>query len=156
MTDGSRADLSLRMATEADVQALVRIWFDVWPTATPQLKHPDPIERWQQRFQTEILPNETVLVAERDGRVVGFMALREQDAYLHLLYVLPDAQGSGVGSLFLNEAMKRCPEGLRLTTLEPNTHARRFYERHGWVAGLHGQNARTGHPTVAYSWSPRG
>jgi len=48
-----------------------------------------------------------VLVAELNGRIAGFMALRENDAYVHLLYVSPDAQRSGIGARLLGEAMQR-------------------------------------------------
>ena len=154
MTETSSSAVTLRPATASDVPVLVRLWFDTWQVTSPDLTHPEPIELWEKRFQEQIFPNETVLVAEINGQTAGFMALRESDGYLHLLYVSPTFQRSGVGSRFLDEAARRCPGGLRLTTLESNDNARRFYERHGWIAGESGRLGRTGHPTVAYRWNP--
>jgi ribosomal protein S18 acetylase RimI-like enzyme len=154
MTDADRSAIALRPATSDDVPELVKIWFDTWHITSPRLTQPQPIELWEQRFRNEILPRETVLVAERHGQTCGFLALRESEGYVHLLYVSPSAQRSGVGSRLLAEAAHRCPTGLSLTTLESNDNARRFYERHGWIAGEQGQSARTGHPTVAYRWTP--
>jgi putative acetyltransferase len=148
------SEIVFRAASEDDVPQLVKVWFDTWHATSPDLEHPQPIELWEQRFHTEILPNETVLIAEFNGYPAGFMALREAEGYLHLLYVSPEYQQRGVGSLLLEEAMQRCPRGLRLTTLESNTKARAFYERHGWIVGESTRHPRTGHPTLAYRWSP--
>jgi ribosomal protein S18 acetylase RimI-like enzyme len=148
------AEIVLRPATDADVAALVRLWFDTWHATSPDLEHPDPFDHWEQRFRTEILPRETVLVAELDGKISGFMALREHEAYLHSLYVLPTAQQHGVGSRFLEEAMRRCPNGLQLSTLKSNHRARAFYERHGWEPGEEVPHPRSGHPNIVYRWSP--
>jgi GNAT superfamily N-acetyltransferase len=154
MTETSQSGITLRPATAADVPELVKIWFDTWHATSPHLTHPEAIELWERRFQSEIPQREMVLVAELDGATRAFMALRERDGYVHLLYVSPSAQRSGIGALFLAEAARRCPDGLSLTTLECNDNARRFYERQGWIAGERGHSARTGHPTVAYRWTP--
>jgi putative acetyltransferase len=150
----THSEIVIRPASEDDVPQLVEVWFDTWHATSPDLEHPQPIELWAQRFYTEILPNETVLIAECNGYPAGFMALREAEGYLHLLYVSPEYQQHGVGSLLLAEAIRRCPTGLRLTTLESNTDARAFYERRGWTAGKSTRHPRTGHPSLEYRWSP--
>jgi GNAT superfamily N-acetyltransferase len=79
-------------------------------------------------------PDVTVLVAELEGRGVGVVRLAP--SWLEGLYVLPGAQGGGVGSRLHDEAVARRREAgdavLRLWTLEENHGARRFYERRGW------------------------
>lgn len=156
MTEATVPELTIRNGTFADVPTIVHLWFRTWHATSPHLDHPEPIHLWESRFRSEILPAETVLVAELDGEIVGFMGLREWEGYLHLLYIAPEYHGRGVGSMLLAEAIRRCPSGLKLTTLESNSRARRFYERHGWTPGEPTLHPRTGHPSVAYHWSPRG
>ncbi len=91
------------------------------------------------------------LVAERDGRLVGFVvagserpsvesARGERDGFgeVHALYVHPDAWFTGAGAALLRTAADRLAvdgfHTLSLWVLERNAQARRFYERHGWQA----------------------
>ena len=96
-----------------------------------------------------------VWVAELNGRVVGFAALR--DDHLDHLYVHPDYHNRGAGTALLHEAMRHRPNGLRLWVFQHNAQARRFYERHGFAL-LHetdgaGNEERT--PDALYGWQPR-
>ncbi len=50
------------------------------------------------------------------------------------LYVGPEWQRRGVGSNLLRLAQRWRPRGLALWTFQSNHPARRFYERHGFVA----------------------
>jgi ribosomal protein S18 acetylase RimI-like enzyme len=97
-----------------------------------------------------------VYVAELDGRVVGFAALR--DDYLDHLYVHPDFQNRGAGTALLHEAMRNRPNGLRLWVFQQNGQARRFYKRHGFVLLRETDGAaneeRT--PDALYGWAPGG
>lgn len=78
-------------------------------------------ERWR-RFEG------TVLVAERDGDVVGVAGI--DDEWLHGFYVLPEWWGTGVADP-LHEAAVVLGVS-RLWCLEENHRARRFYEKRGW------------------------
>ncbi|MGW0994848.1 N-acetyltransferase family protein [Streptomyces sp. NPDC002523] len=82
------------------------------------------------------------LVAEQDGRIVGWAALgpyrdgevRTSDAELYALYVDPEHLGSGIGRALLAESVERCAGYPRmfLWVLKENSRARRFYERAGF------------------------
>jgi L-amino acid N-acyltransferase YncA len=81
------------------------------------------------------------LVAERDGRVLGWAAAgpyRDGEAYaeLYAIYVDPAHLGGGIGRALLAAAAERCPAGARLLlwVLKGNAPARRFYERAGFRA----------------------
>ncbi|CAL9289005.1 N-acetyltransferase family protein [Streptomyces sp. SudanB182_2057] len=84
------------------------------------------------------------LVAERDGRVLGWAAVgpyrdgarHTADAELYALYVDPAHLGGGIGRALLAAAAERCPAGARLLlwVFEGNAPARRFYERAGFRA----------------------
>jgi GNAT superfamily N-acetyltransferase len=106
--------------------------------------------RWWERCVREGL--ETVLVAEKDGRVVAFASLgparedaarddaaREDAARgeLYAIYALPEAWGSGAGPALLEAGVEALREGgyreAILWVLDDNPRARRFYEREGWT-----------------------
>ena len=101
--------------------------------------------RWWERCVREGL--ETVLVAEKDGRVVAFASLgparddaaRDDAARgeLYAIYALPDAWGSGAGRALLEAGVEALREGgyreAILWVLDDNPRARRFYEREGWT-----------------------
>lgn len=88
----------------------------------------------------ELTEGELVLVAQgRTGEIVGFASIYLEEAFIHHLYVRPDAQGRGVGSALLLAALEMI--GRRPATLKcaiGNHRALRFYARHGWTRGEEG------------------
>jgi len=76
---------------------------------------------------------ETVLVAELDGRVVGFASVYPQESFLHHLYVDPRARGRGVGRALLVAATRDTTDRPWLKVDPANRAARAFYQRQGWV-----------------------
>jgi ribosomal protein S18 acetylase RimI-like enzyme len=72
-----------------------------------------------------------VEVAEVDGVVVGFSAVR--DDWLDHLYVDPSWQGRGIGSELLARAQAARPVGLTLWVFEENTGAQALYARAGFA-----------------------
>ena len=86
------------------------------------------------------IAREIVLLAERDGEPVGFaIAMRKgaQLGFLDILYVRPDARGSGVAGELVGEVVARLREAaatvLELEVLASNTAARAVYERWGFA-----------------------
>ncbi len=71
------------------------------------------------------------------------------------LYVDPTFVGQGIGGGLLNHAKVLRPQGLSLWTFQANADARRFYERHGFIAvtTTEGDNEE-GAPDVRYEWRP--
>lgn len=98
-----------------------------------------------------------VWVAEVPGprrpTIVGVVAVH--DDWVEQLYVDPSVFGCGIGSRLLAAAKDARPEGLQLWTFAANRGARRFYERHGFVAveSTDGDNEE-GEPDVRYEWRP--
>ena len=87
---------------------------------------------------------EPSFVADHDGVVVGFATVEGER--LEALYVLPGAQGGGAGAALLAAAVEA---GARsLWVYAGNDGARRFYERHGWVAEPETE-------TTGEHWRPR-
>lgn len=137
-----------------DLDTVVSLRHRSWSAALPDLVHLQPIGQWRDRFREEIVPGETVWVAEMDGRIVGFIALDEASGYLDQMFVEPEAQSRGIGRALTTWAKNRCPAGLRLHTLAQNTRARSLYESHGFHVVAKGVNAVNGQPNVEYVWHP--
>jgi GNAT superfamily N-acetyltransferase len=95
-----------------------------------------------------------VWVCEGEGGVLGFAALGED--MLEHLYVLPQAQGRGIGSELLALAKKRRPRGFRLWVFQKNEGARRLYERHALVLVelTDGAGNEEREPDALYEWRP--
>jgi GNAT superfamily N-acetyltransferase len=77
----------------------------------------------------EVMLCHDVVVAEADGRVVGFVALA--GPVLEHLYVDPGEQGRGIGSALFELAKGLRPDGFDLWVFQRNERARAFYERRG-------------------------
>ena len=87
-------------------------------------------EQAGESFARTVVEQQETWVADVQGGVAGFGALT--DARLEHLYVDPDHQGRGIGTLLLDQAKRRRPGGFRLWLFQQNEGARRFYERHGF------------------------
>lgn len=80
----------------------------------------------------ETISNKLVLVAEKNGHLLGFAVFCINEKELESLYVLPKFQRSGVGSellkCVLNESI-----GVKLTCWEQNMAAIEFYKSCGFI-----------------------
>ena len=105
----------------------------------------------RQFFRGHVFPTNQVHGAFGDGRLVGFIAFRQD--WIDHLYVLPEAQGRGVGAALLQVAQSGWPQ-LSLWTFQRNTAARRFYERHGFipVEETDGRLNEEREPDIRYLW----
>ncbi|HET7503077.1 MAG TPA: GNAT family N-acetyltransferase [Kofleriaceae bacterium] len=80
---------------------------------------------------TPLEPCEWSLVAELDGRVVGYVAVTGN--HIENLFVLPEAQGQGIGRALLAAVEQRVIGPVTLRCLYVNRRARALYGRHGFV-----------------------
>ena len=105
----------------------------------------------QNYFQNHILKENKVWVAEVAGRSVAFMAMNKD--FIDQLYIHPDNWRQGIGHALLQFAREQSPEHLWLYTLQVNTNARAFYEKHGFIAEKFGISpAPESEPDVEYHW----
>jgi ribosomal protein S18 acetylase RimI-like enzyme len=141
--------VSTRDAVPSDAPAIAHVHVETWRGAyahafpADYLAALDPARR--ARFWRETVERgDDVLVAERDGRVVGFASVGPSPGddgargELYAIYVLPEAWGTGMGRELLTAAVDRLTargfaEAI-LWVLEDNPRARRFYEAGGWRA----------------------
>jgi GNAT superfamily N-acetyltransferase len=105
-------------------------------------------------FFRRVLARDEVLVAGRDGGVLGFLALAGDD--VDHLYIRPDAQRRGLGSALLEAAKARRPGGLELWAFQRNDAALAFYARHGFaeVRRTDGRGNEEREPDVRLAWRP--
>jgi GNAT superfamily N-acetyltransferase len=107
-------------------------------------------------FSAQVVPTSDVIVAEVDGLIVGFSAVKA--GWLDHLYVVPEWQGRGVGGALLGRAMREHAAGLSLWAFVANHRAIAFYARAGFVEVLRtdGSANEEHEPDVQMRWSPRG
>ena len=84
-----------------------------------------------ERFELERtwMPVAETWIYEADGRVVGFIALIEQE--LGGSFVDPEMQGRGIGRALVGHA-RRLKGALELSVFAENARGLRFYERDGF------------------------
>lgn len=145
--------VELRRARAGEGGEIAALWLRS-RAASPQIPAPahsdDEVRAW---FAQVVLPSREVWVADDRG-IVALLVL--QDDWIDQLYVEPSHTGQGIGSDLMAVAKRRRPAALRLWTFEANEGARRFYERHGFVAtGATAGENEEGAPDVCYEWWSR-
>ena len=142
----------VRRGTRDDADAIADVWLRSREASIPDIPPPvhgdAAIRSW---FAEMVLPQQDVWVASVDDRVVALLVLH--DGWVDQLYVDPAHTGIGLGSGLLDVAKRECPHGLDVWTFASNHGARRFYERHGFVAvdATDGDNEE-GAPDIRYHW----
>jgi putative acetyltransferase len=95
-----------------------------------------------------------VWVIEDSGHVMGFAGL--STGWLDHLYIDPDAQSRGFGSMLLEHVKRLQPQGIRLWVFQKNAGARRFYEGQDFRLEkiTDGSTNMEHEPDALYSWQP--
>ncbi|MFF0725111.1 GNAT family N-acetyltransferase [Streptomyces sp. NPDC004134] len=139
-------DLAIRHATAADVPAIVAMLADDPLGATRET--PDDLAPYEDAFgRIEADPGQHLVVAERDGRVVGTVQLTvipglsrrgATRALIEAVRVHREERGGGLGTQLVEwaveEARRRGCAVVQLTSDATRTDAHRFYERLGFAA----------------------
>ena len=128
-------DVALRPATQRDsgfAFAVKKAALGEYVRETYGWDEDDQRQLHEQRFRT----SSTRIIVDQ-GKDIGLVAVRETDDQIHLLqlFLLPEAQGKGIGSHVLAEVLaeaNRVHRPVVLSVLKSNPRARAFYERHGF------------------------
>lgn len=142
------AEVVLRPAIGSDAAAIAKImraalgsfdWMPVIHTPAEDLGF----------IRDVVLPRQQVTVAGAGMAIVGFIAVGGE--WVEQLYLDPAWTGQGIGSRLLMDATAALPV-VKLHCFQANTGARRFYERHGFIAeGLgDGTNNEEGLPDILF------
>lgn len=146
----------LRKATSSDSNAIADIYLESRKKllAFAPLAHTD--ENIREWIKETLIPTGQVTVAERNGHILGMMAISKSDniGWIDQLYILPTAINEGMGSLFIEFAKKTLGSPIQLYTFQQNLLAKRFYEQHDFKATLFrdGSENEEHCPDILFKW----
>ncbi len=95
-------------------------------------------------FQRMTRGERVLVAASASGTPIGFVSIWMDDAFVHHLYVDPDAFGLGAGRALLNAAVALTGGRATLKCQTRNAGAMAFYRRLGWTEGERGEAPGTG------------
>ena len=151
-----RRPLAAQFAADADATATM--YMASRRAMLPGLREPHTEAETRAWMRDIVFTRHSVRLADVDGEIIGFAA--RDGAWLMNLYVKPGWTGRKIGTRLLEavliEAAAATPV-LRLHTFTRNEGARRFYERHGFVAVGFGDGSgnEEREPDVRYERSTR-
>ena len=145
---------TIRAYNPSDIDDVVKLWWKTWHQTFPEIKHPQSYSLWKTRFENDLTVRGSIWVAEIENKIVGFMVVMEEEQELNQLFVDSDYQNQGIGKAMLEKAKAICPQGLTLTTLQSNTKACLFYEKHGFKPCRLSTNKINAQPNIEYRWIP--
>jgi len=130
------------------VTIIQKIAYETWPSTFGQVLPPEQINYMldliynESSLRRQILENgHNFILAEKDSLALGFTSYEisfkgRPQLMIHKIYILPAAQGLGIGSKFLHLlsdiALKSDNKRLQLKVYFENTKAIGFYEKHGF------------------------
>lgn len=145
---------TIRRAGTADAETLVQVSRDTFRAAFADLYWPEDLEAYLatayglEKTRRELAdPTIAVWLAERDGAVIGYAQAGPCDlphsevtascAELKRIYLAPGAQGAGVGSRLISQALawleRDGPRRIWIGVWSGNRGARRLYETLGFA-----------------------
>jgi len=148
------AGLNLRLYADADEDVAIELWRRTWQHHFPQIDFNQRVAWWRERWKQELVPVADVVVAERDGELIGFVTIDSKSRYLDQLVVAPEHWSTGAGATLLDEAKRRSPLGIELLVNTENGRAIRFYEKHGFRFLREDKNPVSGRPVNRMGWTP--
>ncbi len=136
-------DVVVRQATGEDLRAVVEVGQRTWPATYDSIFEEGLValfleKRWSKQALIPSIRSGRTLVAELAGRVVGMASYgpHERSMALWKLYVVPEAQGRGVGSRLLREVMSRAGavgREVHISFLDGNASAHDFARSNGFT-----------------------
>lgn len=143
-----------RAAALADAADITSVYLRSFDAALPNVRRAhsdDAVRDWVQHV---LVPGGGVWVAQTEDLVIGMLALG--DGWIEQLYVDPDWQRRGIGTLLLSLAKRQAASGLQLRTFQINLAARCFYEQHGFQVAerTDGSENEEHEPDARYVWHP--
>ncbi|MEI8025776.1 MAG: GNAT family N-acetyltransferase [Pseudomonadota bacterium] len=140
-------DVLIRRASSNDIQIIVSLMSQGALEGAKNKPIPEPLpEGYSQAFQKiEKDPNQSLMVAETNGEVIGTFQLSfltylqgggQEDCQIESVFIAVKWRGKGIGSHMMKWAIEaaknRNCRRLQLTTHKKRKNAHRFYERLGF------------------------
>lgn len=150
--------MDIRLADTKDAYAVRSVGLRTWPVTYEPIAGPAFVAHglarwWSPEAVRRGIERKGTFVAVTGDDVVGTATVGELDGapVLWKLYVLPELHGCGIGSALLSAVVQSLPAGsqrLRLSYVDGNMEARRFYRRKGFVEVAREADAEGGPDTV--------
>ena len=119
----------IRKYDTSDLAELLDVWYDA-----AQIAHPfwtrDLFEQERRDISEKFLPIAETWVFEKEGRVVGFIALLGNE--VGGIFVAPTQHGQGIGRALMDHA-RASRDHLELEVFEANEIGRAFYDAYGFA-----------------------
>ena len=109
--------IRLRPYVAADEDAAIALWQRTWQIAYPQIAFGKRLDWWRGRWRDDLVPVATIVIAERDGAMIGFVTIDQKTGYLDQLVVAPEFWRSGIGRILVDEAKRLSPEKSSSTSI---------------------------------------
>ena len=90
-----------------------------------------PIDHFQIGDYADSVKDDQVWLGERNNIIVGFVSIYLADNFIHNLFVHPNFQQGGIGSMLLKKARSNLQKPMTLKIAIDNLKACSFYEKHG-------------------------
>jgi putative acetyltransferase len=143
----------LRRYRDADEDAAIELWRRTWQLAYPGIDFSARVAWWRERWRNELVPAATVIVAEDDAAIAGFVTIDDK-GYLDQIVVAPEAWGSPLAKMLLDEAKRLSPSGVSLLVNLDNFRAKKFYEKNFLVVDGEDVNPSSGRKVLRMVWRP--
>jgi putative acetyltransferase len=144
---------ALRQYCEADEDTAIELWRRTWQRAYPSIDFAARVDWWRARWRDELVPAATIVVAEDGASMAGFVTI-DSTGYLDQIVVAPEAWGSPLAKMLLDEAKRLSPSGVSLLVNLDNFRAIKFYEKNAFVADGEDVNATSGRKVLRMAWRP--
>ena len=127
---------TLRSATASDAPCIANLLIDTRSMFMPYAPSAHTEEEVRAWVACHLVPTGGVVVAEANGRVVAAVATATEGktSWVSQMAVDPPLVNQGLGSVLLAHVLQTLAPPICLYTFRANFGARRFYERHGFVA----------------------
>jgi putative acetyltransferase len=147
------ASFQLRSYQQSDEDATIALWLATWQKTYPEIDFAGRVTWWRKRWRDELVPNASIIVAEQDDALIGFVTI-DAKSYLDQLVVSPAQWGSPLGTALVDEAKRLSPDHITLLVNADNFRAIRFYQRNGFVDAGPDVNPTSGRPVLKMEWKP--
>jgi ribosomal protein S18 acetylase RimI-like enzyme len=133
-----------------DADRLAALWHASWRSTGVRASTRDSAADLRQRVDQELSAGWEVFVAEYEGALLGFVALKRASRCLDQLFIDPNAKRLGIGRKLFDLARTMMPEGFWLRTATENKEARAFYDAVGMTLARTEPHPRHGFETAIY------
>jgi len=140
----------IRKYENKDINEVLSAWENASKVAHPFLSNAF-LEEERTNIQNVYMPVAETWVYELDGRVVGIIALMENE--VGAIFVQPAFHGRGVGKALMDKAQS-LHASLEVEVFEENPIGRRFYEKYGFELLSRKVHDETGQALLRLKFTP--